>query len=476
MAYLNNDLLGFLGKPFQGMNIFGAKPSATTQLLAKPTSEGGYGLLSQDMLQKAEMQSLGKGLLTTLASYLAQPKNQGYGSALPYLAGSYLQGMSAADKEYKDLEQQAYTRMQLADYTRQQSDLANAKKSVEEFVNKNEGYDFLSTLPPNQALPIIGTIIGNQSKVNPPTLDEVAFKNEFARLDEENKLLPQEQQLSKSQLQSKAYQNVKEFGRAPISQKDKILQTMNPLEEKLQLHKLDPNNNPPLTKNEQAQLDASKTLLTYISNDPLGAAGLTQPQEKGQIESNKEYAKRVTEWAIDGKQQNQILLTNLKQAKEILEKGKYTTGPIVGQLPQGIKAYATPQAVELDDLIKQVAQLDLRRVLGAQFGEKEGEKMLDRALNPLLPPEVNLQRVNKLINALEQNARTLDAATEYFNNNKGSMVGFTGKFMSANELLDEIGPSPLLEKGKQEVTFEMLQKRFPNMSVEDLLTIQESLR
>lgn len=476
MAYTDKNLLDFLTQPFEGMNVFGARPSEITRLMAKPTTQGGYGLLSDEMLQRADRQSLGKGLLTTLASYLAQPKNQGYGSALPYLASSYLQGMGAADKEYKDLEQQAYTQMKLADYTRQQTDLANAKKSVADFVAKNEGYNFLLTLPPNQALPIIGTIIGNQSKVNPPTLDEMAFKNEFARLDEENKLLPPEQQLSKSQLQSRAYKNVKESGRAPMSQKDKILETMGPLEQKLQLHKLDPNNNPGLTKKEQAELDASKTLLTYISNDPTGAAGLTQPQEKGQIESNKEYAKRVTEWNIDGKQQNQVLLTNLKQAKEILEKGKYTTGPIVGQLPKGIQAYATPQAIEIDDLIKQVAQLDLRRVLGAQFGEKEGQQMLDRALNPLLPPEVNLQRVNKLINALEQNAKTLDAATEYFNNNNGSMVGFKGKFMSANELLDEIGPSPLLEKGKQEVTFEMLQKRFPNMSVEDLITIQESLR
>lgn len=116
MAYLNNDLLGFLGKPFQGMNIFGAKPSATTQLLAKPTSEGGYGLLSQDMLQKAEMQSLGKGLLTTLASYLAQPKNKGYGSALPYLAGSYLEGMTAAQKPFEKLQESAFTNLKLDEY------------------------------------------------------------------------------------------------------------------------------------------------------------------------------------------------------------------------------------------------------------------------------------------------------------------------------------------------------------------------
>lgn len=116
MAYLNNDLLGFLGKPFEGMNIFGAKPSATTQLLAKPTSEGGYGLLSQDMLQKAEMQSLGKGLLTTLASYLAQPKNKGYGSALPYLAGSYLEGMTAAQKPFEGLQESALNNLKLDEY------------------------------------------------------------------------------------------------------------------------------------------------------------------------------------------------------------------------------------------------------------------------------------------------------------------------------------------------------------------------
>lgn len=147
MAYLNNDLLGFLGKPFQGMNIFGAKPSATTQLLAKPTSEGGYGLLSQDMLQKAEMQSLGKGLLTTLASYLAQPKNQGYGSALPYLAGSYLQGMTAAQKPFEGLQESALTNLKLDELKKEKQKSIDAQTSVEEFIKQNPKFAPIRNLP-----------------------------------------------------------------------------------------------------------------------------------------------------------------------------------------------------------------------------------------------------------------------------------------------------------------------------------------
>lgn len=186
MAYLNNDLLGFLGKPFQGMNIFGAKPSATTQLLAKPTSEGGYGLLSQDMLQKAEMQSLGKGLLTTLASYLAQPKNQGYGSALPYLAGSYLQGMSAAQKPFEGLQESALTNLKLdelklkkqreEDLRQLQGNLYTTEPGQDRKLNVQALQDYIAKYP-EQGLKFAEALQGID-KLGMPTTSRVLTKQE----------------------------------------------------------------------------------------------------------------------------------------------------------------------------------------------------------------------------------------------------------------------------------------------------------
>jgi hypothetical protein len=74
---------------FSGMNVFGAKPS-----------EALTGILTKEQQDKLRNQSLLQGLLGTAVTYLAQPKNQNYGSALPYLAKAYLGGMQSSQGVY----------------------------------------------------------------------------------------------------------------------------------------------------------------------------------------------------------------------------------------------------------------------------------------------------------------------------------------------------------------------------------------
>lgn len=69
---------------FGNMNIFGA---------GLPDYGG---LLTEDQRKQIEQQALTRGLLGTAASYIAQPKTGGYGSALPYLGRAYLGGMEAS--------------------------------------------------------------------------------------------------------------------------------------------------------------------------------------------------------------------------------------------------------------------------------------------------------------------------------------------------------------------------------------------
>ena len=67
-------------------NIFGAKPSSNLEELYKMGLLGNQndGSNFQDFTRKANRQSNVQGLLTGVLSYLAQPKNQNFGSALPY--------------------------------------------------------------------------------------------------------------------------------------------------------------------------------------------------------------------------------------------------------------------------------------------------------------------------------------------------------------------------------------------------------
>ena len=78
-----------ISNPFEGMNVFGARPS-----------EALTGLLTKDQQDKLRNQSIVQGLLGTAATYLATPKNLGAGSALPYLGRAYLSGMQQSQNLY----------------------------------------------------------------------------------------------------------------------------------------------------------------------------------------------------------------------------------------------------------------------------------------------------------------------------------------------------------------------------------------
>jgi len=84
---------------FGNMNIFGAAPNAQVQSLLDNK------LISKEAVERANKQSIGSGLITGLASYLAQPKNQGFGDSTPYLAKAFLNANQAAQVPFTNLPQ-----------------------------------------------------------------------------------------------------------------------------------------------------------------------------------------------------------------------------------------------------------------------------------------------------------------------------------------------------------------------------------
>ena len=93
-----------------GTNIFGAGAGPETDILVQ------NGLLSREQVDQAENASLMKGLIGSAVGYLAQPQNQGYGSATPYIAKGFLQGMEQAKQPFANLTSSAGTKMKMEDY------------------------------------------------------------------------------------------------------------------------------------------------------------------------------------------------------------------------------------------------------------------------------------------------------------------------------------------------------------------------
>jgi len=106
-----------------GTNIFGASAGGETDLLVQ------NGLLSKEAVDKAQNQSLMSGLISTGISYAAQPKNQNYGSFVPYLAKGFQQGMEQAKAPFTELRSTANSAMKMEDYALQKQTRERSARS-----------------------------------------------------------------------------------------------------------------------------------------------------------------------------------------------------------------------------------------------------------------------------------------------------------------------------------------------------------
>lgn len=105
-------------------------------LFGTPQSTMLGGLLGNEQMDKLRQQALTSGLINTAIGYLAQPKNQRFGSALPYVARALVAGQQGAQGVYDDALRSYQSQIQLADLKRKQEQMANQAKAVESFAAK----------------------------------------------------------------------------------------------------------------------------------------------------------------------------------------------------------------------------------------------------------------------------------------------------------------------------------------------------
>lgn len=113
-------------------------------------------------------------------------------------------------------------------------------------------------------------------------------------------------------------------------------------------------------------------------------------------------------------------------------EGQTFTGPYRGLLPDWVRSSTNPQAIAAKNAVEEVVQRNLRLVLGAQFTEKEGERLIARAYNPQLPPEENKKRVDRLIEQIEAAARAKSEAAQYFETH-GTLAGYQGRLPTLSD-------------------------------------------
>jgi len=140
---------------------------------------------------------------------------------------------------------------------------------------------------------------------------------------------------------------------------------------------------------------------------------------------DEEFAKDMPKLIGGGAMDTVGQLQAIEEVIATLESDKEVSGALLGKVPDGVLAFINPTAVDTREKIEQTVQRSLRETLGAQFTEKEGERLIKRAYNPSLDEKTNLRRVRRLYTAMMTAFKQRQAMAEYASKN-GTLQGYTG--------------------------------------------------
>jgi len=124
----------------------------------------------------------------------------------------------------------------------------------------------------------------------------------------------------------------------------------------------------------------------------------------------------------------------LDQLKEVSGrlKRQNLTGPVIGITPDFVNAWANPDAVAVRENVEEVVQRNLRMLLGAQFTQKEGDRLIARSYNPKLPEAENRKRIARLRIQMIEAAKAKENAIRYFEKN-GTLTGWKGRLWNISD-------------------------------------------
>lgn len=166
------------------------------------------------------------------------------------------------------------------------------------------------------------------------------------------------------------------------------------------------------------------------------------PSTPGQESADKKYATDFVEFATGGYADVVKQLDQLREARASLTDGSNISGPIIGAMPDSVLSVTNPKAVAVKEMIQEVAQRNLRIILGPQFTEKEGAQLISRVFNPRLSEAENKKRVDRLMQQIGEAAKAKLDAARYFQQN-GSLVGWQGRLPR----LTDFDPDPAAPGG-----------------------------
>lgn len=161
-----------------------------------------------------------------------------------------------------------------------------------------------------------------------------------------------------------------------------------------------------------------------------GAAGA------GAKKLDQEVAGEFMDWATKNGPVFERSIDELARAQDMIRRakaqGKNISGrelwtsylSLFGDWGEKAESIANPLASDIRNQVLNTVQQTLRPTLGAQFTEREGQRVLARAYDPLKPEEVNIARIQALLTQIQKQAANSRSIMEWFIAHDGDMSGF----------------------------------------------------
>ena len=384
-----------------GVNIFGAGMSPNVEAMKE------NGLLQQTDIDKAQNQSLMRGLLGTAVSYASQPRNKDYGSWIPYAGKAFQAGMDMADDPLNSLPEDAMAREKILKYKEEKEAEENMKNFAMGLGQRNPN----ATRNTQKSIPVdpkyldsngnqIAPDYNAQSAVQEEYFDKVKYLDEALAngtidLDTYSKYLPEAPEsvvTSKGAVRTTPDGKIIVDNREPVAPPKQLTAT-----EKLDL-------TPAQLKEDEsfgtAILEEDKKLLTYKKDE-----------------------------------------ADLKDAMRVLGSGQGTGKWIGVKDALGILSFTDPQAKATYDRVTGIVQRTLRETLGAQFTEKEAALFIGRAYDTALSPQENAKRVSSLLAQITNINDARQSKVDYYRTN-GTLKGYQSPAIntSAQAIYDQYTP------------------------------------
>ena len=162
---------------FEGMNAFGASPDARTKSLLDAE------LITPETVEAANRRSIGTGIVTGLANYLAMPKNQGFGSGIPYIAQSYLAANKAAQSPFQRIGDKYAMDKQIAEQKRVLGERTKTQGVIDQMIASDPNLAYLRNAPLAQQITAVEAYTKRQLTT---TVPKAPTRSKFDRVNNNN--------------------------------------------------------------------------------------------------------------------------------------------------------------------------------------------------------------------------------------------------------------------------------------------------